>query len=88
MKGPDFFNWGKIAFSPDGKLVAACQNQDGNLVACWEVATGRCCWKTEEDIVRDESSKHYGFAICFAPDSKTLAVGSWDRTVRLYPLGR
>jgi hypothetical protein len=68
----------KVAFSPDGRTLAAGAGNDGPVeVQWWDVATGR-----EKTPLRGHS--HVIFALAFAPDGQTLASGSADRTVWLW----
>jgi WD40 repeat protein len=68
-----------VAFSPDGKLVAA--GAPGNLVRLWEVATGkeiRTAPAAHEGPVRD---------VAVSPDGNTVASISPDGTLRLWEAG-
>lgn len=64
-----------IAFSPDGRILAA-GNSD-RRVKLWDVATGQ--------EVRTFSGHAGGvYGIVFAPDGMILASASWDKTVKLW----
>ncbi len=65
----------QLAFSPDGKLLAA-PGQD-NTVRLWNVATGK-----ETAVL--EGFKGPVVVILFAPDGCTLITGSADRTIRFW----
>jgi hypothetical protein len=76
-KGPSA-NWvTSIMFSPDGRLLAAT-NWNGT-VTLWDVASGQ-----RKLTLTD----HQGgvLSAAFAPDGKTLATGSEDKTLRLRTL--
>jgi WD40 repeat protein len=71
--------WG-VAFSPDGKILAAGGgdwDQPGTI-KLWDTAT----WRELGSI------KTSGEVLClaFAPDGKSLAAGGWDKTVTLWSL--
>lgn len=71
--------WG-IAFHPDGKLLASGNgdwNQPGE-VKLWDTAT----WNELRTL------QHSGEVLCVAidPHGRRLAAGSWDKTVRVWPL--
>src|SRR5436309_534357 len=64
-----------VAFSPDGKTLAAGFRDE--VVRIWDVAT------------RKEGPTLKGHAetvssVAFSPDGKLLATGSWERTVKLW----
>jgi WD40 repeat protein len=63
-----------LAFSPDGWLLAAAGQY---TVRLWDLATG---------AERGEIQGHRGWvwSLAFAPDGRTLATGSMDRTTRLW----
>jgi Tol biopolymer transport system component len=71
-----------VAFSPDGKTVAAT-SRDGRI-ALWEAATG----KERLHILAHPEHADASFActpcLAFSPDATKLASGSTDRTVRLW----
>ncbi len=66
-----------VAFSPDGKYLAAAvgEQKKRGLVVLWDVASRTQLWAHEED-----DGVH---AVCFSPDGKTLAIGGYDHKARL-----
>jgi WD40 repeat protein len=78
LEGPEE-EFTAVAFSPDGKLVAA--GTAGGVVFLWEVSTGK---------VRRRLPGHQGRirALAFAPDGTTLASGSADSTALVWGLIR
>ncbi len=65
-----------IAFSPDGKTLAAtCES----MIVLWDPATG----KRRLLLEGPEASARL---LAFAPEGKTLAARSWDGTLRAYTL--
>src|SRR5262249_25288226 len=66
-----------VAFSPDGRLVAAGGGDWRGIVMLYETATGK-----EVGQLGTEPARLYGLA--FAPDGRTLAVACGDRPVRLF----
>jgi len=74
-------NISSVAFSPDGKLLAAADDATPKLpcdVVLWDAASGERLgvWKTQTGVRQ----------VGFSPDGKTLAVGSsWIKgTVELW----
>ena len=64
-----------LAFSPDGRLLAAGTISPGvNLV---DIAAGTV-------IAKLRGHQTMVTAVAFSPDGKTLACGTQDRTIRLY----
>jgi WD40 repeat protein len=67
-----------VAFSPDGKLLAATtgQPEDAGTVTVWDVATQKVMWSHQ--------GKAGIPAVAFAPDGHTVAVGSYDKTAKIF----
>src|SRR5439155_22948726 len=70
-----------LAFSPDGTLLASGWGKPGSPGVCqlWDVA------RRELRAVLPTASALYSAA--FAPDGRTLAVGSWDGSITLWDVG-
>jgi WD40 repeat protein len=70
-----------LAYSPDGKLLAAAcvtgSRREPGAAQVLDAATGAVRAKTK-------GNKGTIWALAFAPDGRTLATGSADRTVRLW----
>jgi WD40 repeat protein len=79
LEGPGYFGR-DIAFSPDGKIVAATiyQEEGNGMVQLWDVATGKY-------VARFKGSAKYPKGIAFSPDGKTLASGNmYERAIELW----
>ncbi len=72
---PEIF--GTVAFSPDGKRVAALDLR-GEDVRVWTPASGR---------LRPLALKRPAAALTFTPDGRSVAVGGKDGDVAFLPLG-
>jgi WD40 repeat protein len=66
-----------LAFSPDGKVLAAAPPRDGSVIRLWDVGTGKELGPTAAHD-RPVSS------VAVFPDGKTVASASSDGTVRLW----
>src|SRR5262245_51956402 len=66
-----------IAFSPDGRLLAACYGEpkDKGIVAVWDVATRQRRW-THIELVGIP-------ALAFSPDGKRLAIGTFSPDAKI-----
>jgi WD40 repeat protein len=58
-----------VAFSPDGKLLAA--GSWSGLAALWEVETGK-------ELPLEGGAVNHIFSVVFSPDGKYLVAGSWS----------
>ena len=65
-----------LAFSPDGRTVAAVV---GTAVVLWDAGTGR-------ELRRFEGHERRVRAVAFSPDGKLLGTGSEDSTIVLWDL--
>jgi WD40 repeat protein len=64
-----------VAFSPDGKFVAA--GTATNEARVWRVVDGM-------PLLACEGHSDWVYAVAFSPDSKTVASGSYDQRIRLW----
>lgn len=64
-----------LASSPDGRTIAA--TDDDRSIRLWDVESSkeRCTLKGHKNLVR---------SVAFSPDGKTIASGSFDKTVNLW----
>ncbi|GIK04333.1 hypothetical protein Aspvir_008413 [Aspergillus viridinutans] len=67
---------GTIALSPDAKLLVVCTHK---AVQVWDIAAG----KLKQDIFESREALR---SVAFSPDSKTLALGLWNRTAMLWDI--
>lgn len=67
-----------IAISPNGKLIAACiDNEESSVVKIWDAAT----LKLRHTLAGHEKGI---FEIVFSPDGRLLASGARDTTIKLW----
>ncbi len=64
-----------VAFSPDGKLLAASDSR--GVIYLWHIATNQL-------LLTLEGHTSWVRAIAFSPDGQTIASGSFDHTARLW----
>jgi len=66
---------GRIAWSPDGRVLASPSIDD--TIRVWDRETGQC--------VRKLNGRHKGVScVAFHPHGQMLASGGWDSTVKLW----
>ena len=70
------FGLDKVAFSPDGRLLATTSQVENDFVRLWDTRSG--------DLLAEPRGMGPVFPVQFSPDSTTLAVGSSDWTVGLW----
>jgi len=70
-----------VILSPDGRLVAASQNDDS--IQIWNVEKGKMMHRFET-TQREFNGALFIHEMSFSPDSRTLATGCIDGSVRLW----
>ncbi|MCO5973784.1 WD40 repeat domain-containing protein [Actinoallomurus soli] len=68
---------GKVAFSPDGRYLAACDEENGPTVTVWDA-------RTAKEVHTFGSTT--GFSVAFSPDGTMLAGGGSDGRIHLWRL--
>jgi WD40 repeat protein len=66
-----------LAFSPDGKILAAAPPRDGRVIRLWDVATGK-------ELGPTAAHDRPVTSVSVFPDGKAVASASSDGTVRLW----
>jgi general transcriptional corepressor TUP1 len=70
-----------VAFSPDGKWLAAASLDEARKV--WDATTGREVLRLQRS---EEKSGRYIYSVAFSPDGKRLPAGDRDRVVEIWKL--
>jgi WD40 repeat protein len=66
-----------LAFSPDGRLLAAAGSRREEEVRVWHLASGR-------ELFRFQGGRHSVTSLAFSPDSRLLATAGYDNTALLW----
>jgi len=74
---PEGNNGREIAFSPDGKTIAAAFRDES--IRLWDVETGHL----QATLA---GHRHVVDTVAFTPDGTRLASGSWDETIKIWDL--
>ncbi|HEY7425409.1 MAG TPA: hypothetical protein VH682_14355, partial [Gemmataceae bacterium] len=75
---------GYLAFSPDGRYLAAADLQGLRL---WELATGKVVLRHKaHEKMRGSYGSSFASCLSFAPDGRSLATGHVDSTVLIWNL--
>jgi WD40 repeat protein len=69
-----------LAFSPDGKRLAAGSAHPENTLGLWSVPDGA-------EVAEFPGHQNEVCSVAFSPDGQRLASGSLDKTVRLWDVG-
>jgi WD40 repeat protein len=66
-----------LAFSPDGRMLAAVDALSAGAIRLWELPSCK-------QIGRLDGNQGHVFSLAFAPDGKSLASGGWDTSVLIW----
>jgi WD40 repeat protein len=70
----------RVAYSPDGRMLATATDAIEDIVRLWDTTTGRL-------IAEVRANSHQRGQLAFSPDSSLLAAGAGDWTVTRWHLG-
>jgi WD40 repeat protein len=70
----------RLAFSPDGKQIAATERD--SAVRLYEVDSGKRAWSQVVEL--KNPYENYTSAVEFSPDGKTIAAGATDHRIYLF----
>jgi WD40 repeat protein len=73
----------KLTFSPNGKYLVSSAR---NLVQLWNIESGESKTLIEDKLPKNRRKKNYFGRAIFSNDSKTIAVGREDGTIKLLRL--
>jgi WD40 repeat protein len=88
--GGSFGNVNSLAFSPDGKILAAagCVIANDSKKGCIDNNGQLTLWEIDNPTqpAASPANEHIGLirSVAFSPDGKTLATGSFDKTILLW----
>ena len=72
-----------LCFSPDGAILfVAQQNQIGSAILQWDTVNQQ----RFETVAKDQQHKARISALVLSPDHRYLVSGSWDKTLKIWPL--
>src|SRR5439155_6238382 len=75
-----------IAFSPDGKWVAAGSEQ--GIAHVWDITTKKEVLRLSRNRKGEQERSESAGPLVFTPDGRHLVTGGWDGAVRVWDLAR
>jgi hypothetical protein len=78
--------FGQVAFSPDGRLLAEARRGHGGTIHIWDLCSGTevAHFRADDNRVKSSFDSFSVSCLAFSADGRTLAVGTFEPGVQLW----